>query len=170
MLRSFHYAPHAVVRGQSQGSVIRSQDLGVLESGARFWHRCVSAAFLFGINLYASARIGAELPVVWSILPARIAGAIGVAVPLLLLGRLRLTREALPFVVVVALAEVIGTGVYAFGARQGIAVAAVTSSQFGAIAAIASVLLFGEKLRRLQVVGVGVIAAGVATLAALQAG
>jgi drug/metabolite transporter (DMT)-like permease len=129
----------------------------------------LSAAFLFGINLYSSARIGAELPIVWSMLPARLAGAVGLAIPLLVLGRLRLTREAVPFVVVVALAEVIGTGLYAFGARDGIAVAAVMSSQFGAMAAIASVLLFGEKLRRLQVVGVGVIAAGVATLAALQA-
>jgi drug/metabolite transporter (DMT)-like permease len=129
----------------------------------------LSAAFLFGINLYASARIGTELPVVWSLLPARLAGAVGLAIPLLVLRRLRLTREAVPFVVGVALAEVIGTGLYAFGARDGIAVAAVMSSQFGAMAAIASVVLFGEKLRRLQVVGVGVIAAGVATLAALQA-
>src|SRR5205814_5446746 len=46
MLRSFHYAPYAVVHGQSQGSVIRAEDIRALESGARFWHRWVSAAFL----------------------------------------------------------------------------------------------------------------------------
>jgi maltose alpha-D-glucosyltransferase/alpha-amylase len=46
MLRSFHYAPYAVVFGQSQGTFIRTEDIGVLESGARFWHRWVSAAFL----------------------------------------------------------------------------------------------------------------------------
>jgi maltose alpha-D-glucosyltransferase/alpha-amylase len=46
MLRSFHYAPHAVVHGQSQGSVIRAEDVDKLETGARFWHRWVSAAFL----------------------------------------------------------------------------------------------------------------------------
>jgi maltose alpha-D-glucosyltransferase/alpha-amylase len=46
MLRSFHYAPYAVVHGQSQGSVIRSEDLAALESGARFWHHAVSEAFL----------------------------------------------------------------------------------------------------------------------------
>ncbi len=84
-------------------------------------------------------------------------------------GRLRLSREAVPFVIVVALAEVIGTAVYAFGARDGIAVAAVTSSQFGAIAAVVSVVAFGERLRRIQVAGVVVIAVGVAVLAALQA-
>src|SRR5213078_2608976 len=32
MLRSFHYAPYAVVHGQSQGSVIRSEDLAKLEN------------------------------------------------------------------------------------------------------------------------------------------
>lgn len=128
------------------------------------------SAFLFGINLYASARIGAELPVIWSILPARVAGTIGLAIPLLLLGRLRLSREALPFVLIVAVCEIVGTAVYALGAQDGIAVAAVTSSQFGAIAAIASVALFGERLRRIQLAGVVVIAAGVAALAALQAG
>jgi maltose alpha-D-glucosyltransferase/alpha-amylase len=46
MLRSFHYAPYAVVHGQSQGSVIRSEDTDKLETGARFWHRWVTAAFL----------------------------------------------------------------------------------------------------------------------------
>jgi maltose alpha-D-glucosyltransferase / alpha-amylase len=45
MLRSFHYAPYAVIHGQSQGSV-RSEDIRALETGARFWHRWVSAAFL----------------------------------------------------------------------------------------------------------------------------
>jgi drug/metabolite transporter (DMT)-like permease len=130
----------------------------------------LGAVACFGINLYASARIGATLPIVWSILPARLGGAIFVAVPLLLTGRLRLIRPAVPFVIVVALAEVIGTAVYAFGARDGIAVAAVTSSQFGAIAAIVSVVAFGERLRRTQIVGIVVIAIGVATLAAVRAG
>src|SRR5262249_42797351 len=41
MLRSFHYAPYAVVHRQSQGSVIRSEDLAALERGAQFWHRAV---------------------------------------------------------------------------------------------------------------------------------
>jgi maltose alpha-D-glucosyltransferase/alpha-amylase len=46
MLRSFHYAPYAVVYGQSEGSVIRPEDVGALEAGSRFWQRWVSAAFL----------------------------------------------------------------------------------------------------------------------------
>jgi maltose alpha-D-glucosyltransferase/alpha-amylase len=46
MLRSFHYAPYAVVFGQAPNSVLRDQDAVILDAGARFWHRWVSAAFL----------------------------------------------------------------------------------------------------------------------------
>jgi maltose alpha-D-glucosyltransferase/alpha-amylase len=46
MLRSFHYAPYAVILGQAAGSVIRPEDATKLEAGAKFWHRWVSAAFL----------------------------------------------------------------------------------------------------------------------------
>ncbi|HET7029926.1 MAG TPA: DMT family transporter [Candidatus Limnocylindrales bacterium] len=129
----------------------------------------LAAVACFGINLYATGRLGATLPLVWSILPARLGGAVFVALPLLATRRLTLVRPAVPFVVIVAVAEVVGMAVYAYGARDGIAVAAVTSSQFGAIAAVVSVVAFGERLRRRQVVGVALIALGVAALAAVRA-
>jgi len=46
MLRSFHYAPYAVLFGQAQHSVIRAEDTAAVESGANFWYRWVSGAFL----------------------------------------------------------------------------------------------------------------------------
>jgi maltose alpha-D-glucosyltransferase/alpha-amylase len=46
MLRSFHYAPYAVVFGAAPGSYVRTEDLALLETGARFWHQWVGAAFL----------------------------------------------------------------------------------------------------------------------------
>jgi maltose alpha-D-glucosyltransferase/alpha-amylase len=46
MLRSFQYAPYAVILGQSPSSVIRAEDVPALESGGKFWQRWVSAAFL----------------------------------------------------------------------------------------------------------------------------
>jgi maltose alpha-D-glucosyltransferase/alpha-amylase len=46
MLRSFHYAPHAVLFGQVAGNVVRPEDAARLEPAARFWHRSVSAGFL----------------------------------------------------------------------------------------------------------------------------
>src|SRR4029453_1121058 len=65
--------------------------------------------------------------------------------------------------------EVAGLGAFTIGARDGIAVAAVLGSQFAAIATIAAFVLFRERLARVQVVGVVVIAVGVAVLTALQA-
>ncbi|HET8773433.1 MAG TPA: maltose alpha-D-glucosyltransferase [Thermoanaerobaculia bacterium] len=46
MLRSFHYAPYAVLFGTAPGSYVREEDRTLLETGARFWHRWVAAAFL----------------------------------------------------------------------------------------------------------------------------
>jgi maltose alpha-D-glucosyltransferase/alpha-amylase len=46
MLRSFHYAPYAVVFGQVPGVVVRAEDTATVENGGRFWNRWVSTAFL----------------------------------------------------------------------------------------------------------------------------
>ena len=67
------------------------------------------------------------------------------------------------------IAEVVGFASYAIGARHGIAVSAVLASQFAAIAALAAAFLFRERLGRSGVLGVIVIAAGVAAVSALQA-
>ena len=45
MLRSFHYAPYAVIFGQVPGVVIRTQDQTLLDTAATFWHQSVSTAF-----------------------------------------------------------------------------------------------------------------------------
>jgi maltose alpha-D-glucosyltransferase/alpha-amylase len=46
MLRSFHYAPYAVMFGTAPGSYVRDEDVARLETGARYWQQWVSAAFL----------------------------------------------------------------------------------------------------------------------------
>lgn len=129
----------------------------------------VGGALLFGINLYATSRIAAQLPVAWAILPARVAGVLGVSVPLILTRRLRMTRAAVPLVILVGLAEVAGMATFATGARESAAVTSVIASQFAGIAALVAFLLFGERLSRVQVAGVVIIAIGVGSLAALQA-
>ncbi|HVR39032.1 MAG TPA: maltose alpha-D-glucosyltransferase [Thermoanaerobaculia bacterium] len=60
MLRSFHYAPYAVVLGQAPGHFIRAEDRATLENAARFWHRWVAAAYLRAY-LTESAK-GTHLP------------------------------------------------------------------------------------------------------------
>ena len=129
----------------------------------------LGGAVLFGVNLYATGRIATELPIAWAILPARLAGVVGVTIPLLLMRRIRLERAAVPFVLMVGVAEVAGVATYSFGARDSAAIASVIASQFAGIAAIVAFLLFGERLGRLQVAGVIVIAIGVGALAAARA-
>lgn len=127
------------------------------------------AACSFGVGLYATGRVGQDLPVMWAVLPARLLGVAVVAVPLALTSRLRLTRRAVPLVVGSGLAEVAGFASYAAGARHGIAVTAVLASQFAAVAAVGGYALFHERLGRAQLVGVTVLLAGVAALSALRA-
>jgi drug/metabolite transporter (DMT)-like permease len=128
----------------------------------------LGAAVLFGINLFVTSRIANALPLAWSILPARLAGAALVGVPLILARRIRLTREAAPFVVLVGLAEIGGIAAFAIGSRDSAPIASVIASQFAGIAAIAAFLIYGERLNRIQVIGVVVIAAGVALLTAVR--
>jgi len=128
-----------------------------------------SAALCFGVSLYATARVSADLPLVWAVFPARLLGVAAVAIPLALARRLRLTRRALPLVIASGLCEVLGFASYALGSRHGIAVAAVLASQFAALSAVAAYFLFRERLTRLQLGGIVSIALGVAVLTAIQA-
>jgi drug/metabolite transporter (DMT)-like permease len=128
----------------------------------------LAAATCFGVNLYVSGLIGQELPLAWSALPARLTGIVFIAIPLLVLRRLRFNRAVAPFVLVTGVTEVVGIASFAFGAREGIAVASVIASQFAAIAAIAAVVILRERLARIQVVGVATISVAVAVLAALR--
>lgn len=129
----------------------------------------VAAAVAFGVGLYATGRAGADLPVAWVVLPARVIGVIVVTLPLALTSRLRLTRRALPLVVASGLAEVVGFASFALGARHGIAVSAVLASQFAVVAAIGAYVLFGERLGRVQLIGVALTVSGVAALTAVTA-
>jgi drug/metabolite transporter (DMT)-like permease len=127
------------------------------------------AAGCFGVGLYATGRVGVALPVVWAVIPARAAGVVFLTMPLGLTSRLRLTRSAAPLVVAAGLAEVVGFSLFAVGARHGIAITAVLSSQFAAVASVGAFFVFGERLGRIQILGASLILAGVALLTSLTA-
>ncbi|MGH2608322.1 MAG: EamA family transporter [Tepidiformaceae bacterium] len=127
----------------------------------------LAAAALFGFTLYATARASDSLPVAWVLVPARLLGALALALPLAFAGRLKMTREALPLVLVSACCEVLGLTAFALGSRDGVAVTAVIGSQFAGLSAVAAFILFRERLARIQVVGVAATVAGVACLSAL---
>jgi drug/metabolite transporter (DMT)-like permease len=129
----------------------------------------IAGAGIFGVSLFATGHLSDDVPTAWIVLPARIAGVVAVAGPLILVGRMRLTRAALPLVLTSGICEVAGFVSFTLGARDAIAITAVLASQFATIAAVAAYVLFGERLARVQVLGAVVIVAGVAVLSALQA-
>src|SRR4051794_31902883 len=129
----------------------------------------IAAALVFGVGLVAAGTAASLVPVAWVALAARLVGLVVVVVPLVLSRRFRLTRIALPLVLVAGVAEVFGSMLSAWGSRESIAITAVMGSQFAAIAAFAAFVLFGERLGRLQVAGVVLIGVGVTVLAATTA-
>jgi drug/metabolite transporter (DMT)-like permease len=130
----------------------------------------IAAALTFAIGLVLAGRLGAAgMPPAWVMAASRTIGVLLIVVPLVLTRRFRLTRAALPLVVLAGVLEVFGGAIYVVAASQGVAVAAVLSSQFAAIAAVAAFILFGERLQRVQLIGVVTVAVGITALAALQA-
>jgi len=128
-----------------------------------------AAAACFGLNLFAVGHISGSLPLPWVLLSPRLLGVLVLTIPLALGRRLRITRRALPLVVLGGLCEVLGTASYTLGARHSIAVAAVLVSQFAAISTVAAYLLFRERLTRLQLAGVVTVIVGVAALSVVRA-
>jgi drug/metabolite transporter (DMT)-like permease len=126
------------------------------------------AALSFGVSLYATGRVSDALPLVWALLPARVLGVAILALPLIALRRLHISRPVLPLVVLAGLLEIIGFAAFALGSRHAIAIAAVLASQFAAIAAVAAYFLFRERLTALQISGVAAIVIGVAAVTVLQ--
>ena len=128
-----------------------------------------AAACTFGVGLFATARVSNALPLVWAAIPPRLLGVAVVALPLLLARRVRIEAAAVPLVLVSGVCEVAGFTSYSLGARHSVAVSAVLGSQFAAFAALAAFVLFRERLRLAQIIGITVIAVCVALLSAIRA-
>jgi drug/metabolite transporter (DMT)-like permease len=148
----------AAAPGKAEGRRVEIE-AGLLAAGA---------AVCFGFGLYATARVGENLGIPWAVLPPRVVGVALIAIPLAISGRWRMTREALPYVVLCGIFEVVGFALYAFGARHGLAVSAVLASQFAAISAVIGFIALRERLVPIQVAGVATIVIGVSVLGALH--
>jgi len=129
----------------------------------------VCAALIFGVGLVATGKAAGLVPVAWVAVAARLVGVVAVTIPLIARRRFTITRAALPLVLVAGIGEVFGSMLSAWGSRDSIAITAVLGSQFAAIAAVVAFILFGERLSRVQVVGVVLIVSGVTLLAAATA-
>jgi drug/metabolite transporter (DMT)-like permease len=130
-----------------------------------------ASALTAGVALYASTRAGHSLGTPWTIASLRMAGVLGVTIPLALRGGFRLPRSATPYVVFSGLADTGGLASYVYAStRAGVIVPSVLSSQYAAISALLGMLALGERPTRAQVSGVCAILAGVAIVTAAQAG
>ncbi len=108
----------------------------------------IASAVLFGGSLFCIGVVGIRVSTGWILLAVRSIGVATVALPLLVRGRLRLTRPAMPLVLASGLLEVTGLVAFAWGAKEHIAVTAVVGSQFAVVGVVGGVLLFGERITR----------------------
>lgn len=127
------------------------------------------ASTLFGLGLFVTGHVSATLPATWVILPGRLVGVAAVGLPLLLMGRLRIPRVALPFILLTGLVEVAGLAFFSAGAREDIALTSVLASMFAPLAAVMAFVLFRERLARRQIAGIVLVVVGIAILGVLAA-
>jgi drug/metabolite transporter (DMT)-like permease len=158
----------AIAAGVALAAHTRSVNRDERRSGLKAALLAGGAALAFGLGLYSTGHVGQSLGVAWAVLPPRVVGVAVIAVPLLVMRKWRMRRAVLPYAVVGGLCEVLGFASYAFGARHGLAVAAVLASQFAGIAAVVSFVVFRERLTRVQFAGVVLIVCGVSVLSALN--
>jgi drug/metabolite transporter (DMT)-like permease len=153
--------------------VVRAADAGTvpIALAGRFNWGVVSVtclgAICFGVSLYATGRASAREQFGWIAASPRLVGVLCVTLPLLLRGRIRLTRAGTPALLLSALCEVGGFSLYSFAAHRSLAVAAVLGSMFAAFAVVGATVLFGERMNRGQCLGVVMIVLGVAALGAV---
>jgi drug/metabolite transporter (DMT)-like permease len=130
----------------------------------------VVAAVLYGVVLFASERGADEVGTAWLILATRVVGFLFLAAWLSTRGAFRLPGRVAPYVVFCGFADAGAFGAYTYAAaRDGVAVPAVLSSQWAAVATLIGVVLLRERLTPLQLGGVVAILAGVTLVALARA-
>jgi len=128
------------------------------------------AALVFGLGLFVLGDVAEETGAGLVTFAPRIVGVLAVTAPLVARGRpVPLRGRLLVLAVVAGACEAVGYLAFAVGSGDGIAVASVLSSQFAVVATIGGYLLFGERLRGRQVVGVVAVLGGVLAVSILSA-
>jgi drug/metabolite transporter (DMT)-like permease len=160
-------------RGPSTGQGSAASDpsfatVTIAKPGRIFLVLSIGAAVALGVSLFAAGRVSGAVPLAWVVMAGRIVGVLAIAVPLVIVRRLRFDRAIAGWLVLAGSLEVAGYIAFALGARDGIAVAAVLASQFAIVATLCAAVS-GERLVRRQWIGVGLVMLGVAAVALLQA-
>lgn len=127
-----------------------------------------ASSLFFAMGLFSTGHLSDQLPTSWLLLPPRLIGVLAIAIPIIIVGRMQMTRRALPFVAAVGVSEVLGNATFTVAARDSIAIASVMASQFATISAIMAFLLFKERLGRVQVAGVALLVVSITALTIVQ--
>ncbi|MDT7546691.1 MAG: hypothetical protein QOE99_2801 [Actinomycetota bacterium] len=142
--------------------------------GAQALLLAAGAAVGFGVVLLlvAQASEGERGAVVMTLLTMRITSVALLTVGLLALVRrsgwdLAVTRQDLPVLVLIGIADASANGTYAIASRSSlVSVAAVLASLYPVVTVVLAYRVHGERLRRVQVGGVAAALAGVVLIAA----
>lgn len=122
-------------------------------------------AIFFGLALFGTGQLAADLPLAWVALPSRLVGAAILLAPLAATRRFRLDRRALPWAVLVGLCDLFGAFVFAIGARDSAAITSIFASQVAVVSVIGAAIFLRERPTRIQVAGLAIVAVGTAVLA-----
>ena len=76
---------------------------------------------------------------------------------------MRFDRNALPFLLIAGVAEVVGMNLFALGAAESIAISSVLASQFAVLAALFAHAI-GERISSRQWAGVAAVTVGVVVI------
>lgn len=128
----------------------------------------LGASVLFALSFFGAGRTEG-LGAIWVASVARMVGVAAITIPVVLGGRLTLTRVAMPYVAAAGLLEIGGYIAYVTGAQGGVAIPAVLASQYAVVAILGGLVVFKERLSLAQGIGILLTMAGVGTLAAFQA-
>jgi hypothetical protein len=122
-------------------------------------------ACCFGFVLFASGEVDGMEPV-WVVAVARAVTCVFALVVCLRKRVGRPARQDRIWIVLFGLLDVLGFVALVSGAQVLLPVAAVAASQYAAVAAIGGVIYLGERIQRLQLLGIGVLLSAAAVVAA----
>ena len=124
-----------------------------------------AGALLFGTTLVAGSRTDG-FGAFWTIAISRVFGVALFSLPYLSHRRFVAPTGVWRFVVLNGVFDIVGFGAYITATGDGVAIPAVLASQYATIVAVVGYLAFGERLGRIQWVGVVLAIAGTTVVAA----
>jgi len=136
----------------------------VSRSGLATVGLAIGSAFCFGVVFVASGEVE-EIDPMWVVALARAMPALAFSIALVGGKRAFPPHGAWRWIVPCGLLDVTGYVAFVYGAQKELAVAAVAASQYAAMAAIAGILLFGERISRRQLAGITVLVVSVGVVA-----